>query len=280
MAQLIKLKDYVSRYEKNLNQYASQFIHYKKKQWEEMKESFQDIEVQNKEFDKPRINSFLSKKRLSNDDQKPTTKNIDHLKRDFLDQIFENQVLWASSTLIESSKVDHAMFQNKELRYLLQRFPDSFLFMYKPVFKVQKAYMELDIILITPLEIICMTILNSKYSSVYIDTGKRFWDVKEGGKERKEISPYIRLMRTSNLVQSILNKENVPIKLKKVLLCENGYIISNNPNNIEMIDQYKYQQWFENMRNYSSPMKAIQMNAALALLKYVDSDSSLRSEWK
>ena len=41
MAQLIKLQDYVSRYESDLSRYPSQFVRIKKQQWEKLKSAWE-----------------------------------------------------------------------------------------------------------------------------------------------------------------------------------------------------------------------------------------------
>jgi hypothetical protein len=45
MAQLIKLLDYVSRYETDLYRYPSQFVRLKKQQWEKMKQHWKNGEL-------------------------------------------------------------------------------------------------------------------------------------------------------------------------------------------------------------------------------------------
>ena len=44
MAQLVKLQDYVSRYQKDLKRYPTQFVRLKKIQWDRMKEEWESGE--------------------------------------------------------------------------------------------------------------------------------------------------------------------------------------------------------------------------------------------
>ena len=46
MAQLIKLQDYVSRYEQDIYRYPSQFIKLKKQQWEKLKAAYLAGEIE------------------------------------------------------------------------------------------------------------------------------------------------------------------------------------------------------------------------------------------
>ncbi len=46
MAQLIKLQDYVSRYEQDIYRYPSQFIKLKKQQWDKLKAAYLSGEIE------------------------------------------------------------------------------------------------------------------------------------------------------------------------------------------------------------------------------------------
>ena len=45
MAQLLKLQDYVSRYESDLSRYPSQYVRLKKQQWEKLKVTWELGEI-------------------------------------------------------------------------------------------------------------------------------------------------------------------------------------------------------------------------------------------
>ena len=143
MAQLIKLQDYVSRYEQNIILYPSRFVRLKKQKWQGLKKAF---EIKDKNLfypenpideewimEKPSFldrvkktiwqRSKLEEKELENVSEKEKMteedelnfdydsekyshpKNLEELKQQFLNQLFEFQLKWASSTLTEMSKV-------------------------------------------------------------------------------------------------------------------------------------------------------------------------------
>src|SRR5690606_41629582 len=47
------------------------------------------------------------------------------LKQKFLDNLLKFQLNWASSTIAEKSFIDSQYYEDKKIRYFLQRFPDS-----------------------------------------------------------------------------------------------------------------------------------------------------------
>lgn len=65
------------------------------------------------------------------------------------------------------------------MRYLTQQLPDSYFIMYKPVLKIQQAAVELSIVIISPLEIYCVSFLEAEEDSVYIGSKNRFGTRKQ-----------------------------------------------------------------------------------------------------
>ena len=87
--------------------------------------------------------------------------NLDELKQNFLNQLLRFQMKWGSSTLREKSFVDQSFFLDERLRFFLQRFPDTFLVLYKPIFLLKNAPVEVDVILLTPVDASCITFFGS-----------------------------------------------------------------------------------------------------------------------
>lgn len=171
MGQLIKLQDYISRYEQDIFLYPSRYVRLKKQRWAQLLDAWEnndgrffgpepgqaedDWKLEEKQPLSERIKGIFSLKRKSEDAEPVPEKAVeekldfdpqfasrpdtaDELKQQFLDQLFRFQMKWASSTIMEKSFVQRSFFYDPELRFLLQRFPDTYLLLYKPVFRLKK----------------------------------------------------------------------------------------------------------------------------------------------
>lgn len=317
MAQLIKLQDYVSRYQQNILLYPSRFVRLKKQKWEGVKRAFETnkllsiyTEATDKEDTAERETFLIKIKGLIN--RKPKEEetvffsnetemtvlqerelsfdyktngwnqpyNIEELKLQFLNQLFEFQMKWASSTLTEKSLVKKSYYYDETLKYYIQRFPDTYLVLYKPLFLLKNAPIELDTIIITPTDIWCITIIEEEDSAVFVGSKEKFWIKKNENEEIKILSPVISVNRTEKIVKSILDKEEIILPIKKVILTRNGYVdYPTAPFDIKVIEKRNYDEWFAFMRNNRSPIKAIQLKAAENLLHYCLTTSVRRYEW-
>lgn len=319
MAQLVKLQDYVSRYQIDLKRYPTQFVRLKKQQWERTKEEWERgsfdsdwIEKEEEvieENEKKSIFSILFPKHKKEtteeldwqDDElreedlipeesttlhfepklvyKPQTK--EELKRMYLDQLFHFQLKWASSTLREKSYVDPKYMRDSMLRDLTQKLPDNYFLFYYPILKLKKAPIELDIILILPTEVVCIVALEAKASDAYIGSGDRFWLKKSGKNEKKILNPTINLNRMESILSQIFQKQEIELPIKKVILSRNGYIdYPGNSFHTEFIDTRKFPEWFSTLKSSPSPMKHMQFKAAQAILDLVQTTSYSRSSWE
>lgn len=317
LAQLVKLQDYVSRYEKDLKRYTTQFVRLKKVQWIRMKSDWEtgnihgELEVDEAE-EKPK-KSFLPrffrrKSKKTQDDEYIEdgteaffTKNekelngelapnmheeenaytfqpsfyfapqtMDDLKRMYIDQLFQFQMKWASSTLREESHLNPRYTRDTLLRAFTQRLPDSYLLLYRPVFQIKRAPVEAGIILLTPTQCLCIGVLEEEVQAAFIPDGSRFWTKKIGKIDKKILSPLIGLNRTESIVKQIFRENGIEMPIKKIVLSRNGYINDTNTSfGIEYIDKKTYPDWFSYLKKNSSPMKAMQLKAAQSLLQNV-----------
>lgn len=166
MGQLLKMQDFVSRYETDLIRYTNQFIRLKKQQWEKFRENWENGPEEEEEAPAQeesrqvlsRMKHWLKRKDTAEIEEPdapvfhappgeldfapqlaflPETE--DQLKKLFLDQLFRFQLKWASSTLLQQSEIPAVLYFDPDLKYFLQRFPDTFLLMYRPVFFIQKS---------------------------------------------------------------------------------------------------------------------------------------------
>ncbi|PKG24945.1 nuclease-related domain-containing protein [Niallia nealsonii] len=319
MAQLVKLKDYVSRYEQNIIVYPSRFVRLKKQKWEGVKKLYHTNELikpietdfyeEEWEEEKPsfitKIKGIIKKTKkeeivedleikqdqpvvIEEDalafeytpDQYRDPKSLDDLKLQFLNQLFKFQLKWASSTLTEKSIVKKAFYYDDDLKYFLQRFPDTYLVFYKPIFLIKHAPVELDTIIITPTDVWIINMLEEEDSAVFVGSTEKFWIKKSRDKEKKILSPIISINRTEKVVKKLLAAQEVDIPIQKVILSRNGYIdFPAVPYQLKLIEKRNYQEWFKMMRNNRSPLKATQLKAAESLLRYCLTTCARRYEW-
>ena len=323
MAQLVKLQDYISRYQIDLSRYPTQFVRLKKIQWDRVREQWvsgeelpqwQQIEEQENEKESKKTFSFFDKFKIkksikvtddiegieitneliNQEDEMPEEEStlffepnivykpntIEELKKLFLDQFFHFQIKWASSTIREKSYVDPKFLRDTLLRSILQSFPDSFLVFYYPIIKVKKAPVELDIVLLTPTECLCITVVEQENQAVFVGEGDRFWTKKSGKASNKMLNPLIQLNRMETIISKIFLENEVEMPIRKILLSRNGYFdYPGTIFNVQFIDKREYTNWMQQLRHYSSPMKHMQMRAAKVILQTVQTTSFNRDIW-
>jgi hypothetical protein len=309
MAQLVKLLDYISRYENDLSRYPTQYIRLKKYQWERMKtqwengadlkewqqedvEEVEEVEggARGKWFSPlfrilGQRKTVLDEEALDRIDEvhvdgeeeednfgfnpniiyNPT--NLEQLRKLYLDQLFHFQIKWASSTLLDKSRVDPRYMRDTLLRSFAQQLPDSYLLFYYPIIKLQKAPVELDIVMVTPVECMCITVLEEEDVSAFIGSGDRFWVKKSGENETKLLNPLISLNRMEKIVSSIFNGQDLDFPVKKYLISRNGYVdYPGVPHDVTIIDRRSYENWFLALKKLRVPLKSTQFKAAQAIL--------------
>ena len=301
IAQLIKLQDYISRYEWDTFRYPTQYIRLKKNQWdklyvtwsedeevtqtlqEELPVEEEDISVFSKIKDK-----FTKKKEpldvLEEDTEEgkqelPETEL--ELKQYFLDNLLNFQMKWATSTVAHRSFVRMEYYNDPILKYLLQRFPDTYLIMYHPIFTIKKAPIETDILLISPIGIEIIHFIEYEEDAVIMAGNERTWHIESGDKEKKVLNPIIALSRTEKIVKSILVKHELEFDIKKTVLSRKNNIISaTDPYSTSIIGKMDYEDWFKAKRRLASPLKNTQIKAAEVLLKQCQTTSVKRPEWE
>ncbi|MFK2824711.1 nuclease-related domain-containing protein [Bacillus sp. B190/17] len=308
MAQLIKLQDYISRYETDIYHYPARFVRLKKQQWESMRQYWErnrlgeepavvSAEEPEEELDEPGVIKKLKllfwkekeEEAASVQEEEPSifetielngVANLEELKHKFLDQLFTFQVKWASSTVREKSYIDAKYFHDERLKFFLQRLPDNYLVLYEPVLRLKKAPVELDVILLTPTEAWCLTFLEEEEQSVYIGSGERFWMKRSGEKEGRLLSPVLAVSRMEAVLKHLFQQQTLDYPIRKAIVSRNGFIdYPDAPFGLEVIDYRSFPTWFTRMRNLSSPLKTIQLKAAKSVLDFGQTTSVRRPEW-
>lgn len=325
MAQLIKLLDFVSRYEMNMYRYPTTYIRLKKQHWNKLQALWEEEILEVPDVLEPQVTekkqrfyklrNILKQKELESNHEKveestefmghinsnesisdddemgedslpldyklnDIPKDEEELKQRFLNQLIEFQIRWASSTIREKSYVDRDLYFNNELKYYLQRFPDNYLVLYHPVFFIQKAPIELEVIMISPTTTWCITIQEGKEDSVFYGSKERFWTEKHMNDEKRVLNPLIAVNRMDNIVKNIYQHHSIELPIKKVVLNRTGYIdYPYAPVDTILIDKRSYDAWFTSLRKLSSPIKHVQLKAAKALLQHCQTTYVKRPEW-
>lgn len=320
MGQLIKLQDFISRYEQNIFSYPGRFVRLKVQQWERTKENWENEgmdaanlsipsaapSIEDEKQKQPlfgKIMGMLGRNQIE-EEQIPLTvetdkgddpdessmqfsasfstkpSNLEELKLQFLEQLFKFQMKWASSTLSEKSFLDSSYYHDENLKFFMQRFPDTFLFLYRPVFLLKKAPIEAEIIMLTPTEVWCITFIEREDSAVFVGSNDRFWLKRNKNQEQKVLNPLLALNRTEKIVKKIFQIDGIDLPIHKLVLSRNGYIdFPNAPLGTEFVEKRNFETWFQRMRLLKSPLKHMQLKGAQSLLRYCQTTSVRRLEW-
>ncbi|MBM7597649.1 hypothetical protein JOC34_000006 [Virgibacillus halotolerans] len=294
IAQLIKLIDYVTRYEWDTFRYPSQYIRIKKDNWNKLYHLWlTPLEAEEEEITLPtekrskfaRWKGKFIKNSEPQEVVRETTNELPEteaaLKQYFLDRLLNFQFKWATSTVTDQSMMNNRYQSDPTLKYFLQRFPDTFLLMYYPVFSIKKTPIDAEIIFISPIGIEIIYIIEEPPSSVIMADGGRTWTVETNHQQTKMLSPLIALKRTEQIVKSILASHEINFSVQKTVLSRtNPIVFSTAPYNTKIIDKNAYKNWFLAKRKLASPLKSIQLKAAEALLQHCETTSVKRAEWE
>lgn len=293
MAQLVKLLDYISRYENDLTRYPNQFLRLKRYHWDRMKIQWEQgsehtmWEQVSEEKEKKGLSSLLrffsprqeeqedfETEELVEEDDFGFNPNIVHapdtieqLYKLYLDQLFHFQIKWASSTLVDKSRVAPKYMRDSLLRSFAQELPDSYLLFYNPIIKLQKAPVELDIIIVTPVECMCITVLEEEDLAAFIGSSDRFWTKRFRDKESKLLNPLISLNRMGKIVSQLFKEKGTDFPIKKYLISRNSYIdYPTSAFDVKVIDRRTYAEWFSSIGALTTPLKFAQFQAAQIIL--------------
>ncbi|WP_280769975.1 hypothetical protein [Salipaludibacillus daqingensis] len=299
MAQLVKLSDYVSRYEIDIYRYPSRYVRLKKERWQRLK---QDWEVRKKGFShlpnlnvyeeenetmlKRSWNKLRGKKHEQPRDEMnlPTNRqlsvhSIDQLKKSFREELFEFQLNWASSTVSEVSNVKRSYYYDSLLGFLVKNLPDTYFIFYQPVFLMKRAPVDMDVIILTPNDIYLITPLLGTDQTIFEMETDRFWKRKENKSEERFLHPYITLNRMRLVVDSILQQKDITLPIKHVVLAKDSFIdIPPKSKRVQFVDKRSFTSFHEQLLKNQSPIKNIQLKIADLLLSHSLTVSQNRSQ--
>lgn len=294
MAQLIKLNDYISRYEWNAYRYPSQYIRLKQDNWKKLHRSWINKEVLTEKVvtvdtTQPsafsRLKAFMSNNAPEEEIETVKEKKLPEteagLKQYFLNELYPLQLKWATSTMRDVSFIDKSYYNDPILKYFLQRFPDIYLIMYYPIFNIRNASIDGQIILISPIEIEIIYLMEEDEETTIMAGDDRTWTTERRNVQTNSVSPLITLKRTEQIIKSILSTKQIDLPVTKTILSRtNNIVFSSEPYNTNIIGKFQYEDWFQEKRKLSSPLKSKQLKAAEVLLSHCITNSIRRPEWE
>ncbi|WP_077621264.1 nuclease-related domain-containing protein [Sediminibacillus massiliensis] len=295
MAQLIKLLNYLSRYEQDIYHYPGQFIRLKRQQWKHTVNSWENQkyheaedsldEEDTSEGSSSWLKLFKRKAKPEEAEEvhkttPPLPMDKQELKRHFLDNLLPFQLKWASTTISRMSFLDRDYFTDPTLIYFLQRFPDTYLVMYDPLFQLKKSTVEGDIILLHPQGLDIVRVIKAETGDKFIASAGRTWEIQGSNGTRNMLSPLISLRRTEQVINSVLDLYGIEFPVRKVVISQiNKIDFESEPYNTRYIGADQHAEWLQYKQKEVSPLKHRQLKVGEALLKHCQSISVKRPEW-
>lgn len=295
MAQLIKLENYISRYQQDMYHYPGQFTRLKRENWQRLKLLWEEQRTTQEDEpieEEPQESNFFNWRALFNRRSEVEEEEaVDHtnllpaseeeLKKYFLDTLYPFQLKWASTTINQMSFLNQDYYTDERLQFFLQRIPDTYFVMYHPVFELKNGPLTADIILITPLEMEVIKVIERPARQTMIASDDRYWYIEEDNIQTRILSPLISVKRTAKIIQSILHKYGLEMPLRKVILSvTNSIEFEREPYHTSFIGRNQHDHWLLEKQQLSAPIKHHQLKIAEALLKHVESVTVKRPEWE
>ncbi|WP_066195081.1 MULTISPECIES: hypothetical protein [Gracilibacillus] len=294
MAQLIKLENYISRYQQDIYHYPGQFTRLKRENWQRLKLLWEEQRTTQKDElieEEPQESNFFNWRALFNRRSEVEEESFDHtnllpdseeeLKQYFLDTLYPFQLKWASTTINKMSFLNQDYYTDERLQFFLQRIPDTYFVMYHPVFELKNGPLAADIILITPLEMEIIKVIDRPANQTMIAFDDRYWYTEEKNIQTRILSPLISVKRTAKIIQSILHKYGLEMPLRKVILSATNPIeFEREPYHTSFIGRDQHDHWLLQKQQLSAPIKHHQLKIAEALLQHVESVAVKRPEWE
>ncbi|TSB48106.1 nuclease-related domain-containing protein [Alkalicoccobacillus porphyridii] len=293
MAHIIRIKECQSRYQTDLQRYPSQFTRIKKERWHYLQESWQREFAEGLRLEYEDLNEKASiltlwnkavsqVKRISTSESAVNEKQrkedaFQVLKKQYKQEIFEMQLLWAGVKVNEpGEQFDLAeLSQDKWLKWLALELPDNCFVFYKPVMYVKRAEIELDVIVISPAAIYCLTLLKGDPLSVFEATSERYWVEYIHQERRNRLSPIPTLERMAKILNQLLADHQLDLPIQSFVVAPES-IIDNRTNGLkfECLDKRTFDAWKMKLVQSQVPLKYQQVKAAECLLKYCEPNRS------
>ncbi len=310
MAQLVKLDDYISRYQLDVYRYSSRYNRLKAERWDRLKNDWNKrkeryksyaydeivtssygIETEKRTIGWKRWLPFgkgnNDKKAIREEDrlsfsetfERPIS-SIEALKKTFHEELYSFQLNWASSTVTEKSYVKKSYVYDPFLAFLVKKLPDTYFLFYYPVFNVRKAQIELDIIIVTPTDIWLLHALPGNNQTIYQPYNDRFWVKNQKPEEEKILNPTIAVNRMKSVVSDVLREKNLTYSIKTAIIAKESFIdLPRKDHRLAIYDKRTFLEWFEPQKKNRTPVKHDQLKVTGAILNQCETNSELRSEF-
>src|SRR5699024_10230025 len=153
--------------------------------------------------------------------------------------------------------------------------------MYYPVFSIQKATVDREIILISPIGIEIIHLIEAEPEAIIMASDERTWIVNTRNDAKKILNPLIALKRTEQIISSIFRKNEIDFPVHKSLVSKtNDLLFSSEPFQTRSKSQNEYENWFQEKRKLIAPLKKRQLKVAEVLLHHCQTVSVKRPEWE
>ncbi|MFD1358554.1 hypothetical protein ACFQ4X_11615 [Fictibacillus halophilus] len=247
MAQLVKIQDYVSRYEKNLYHYQTLFMRIKENRWKAFNP--------NNEVDNRKL-----------------------LHKEFRKALFQNQMNWATSTVKEVSNVDQKYLRDQQLQFLTQEIPDNYFLFYEPVLRIKSAPVELDVILAGPATISLIVWVSGE--GIWQEAeNKRFWKNVSPEQEETRLSPVVRLDRMNSVIKGWADPYKEQLSIQQTIIAPDAFIdLSNDWRKINYVDKRNFKEWHMKIIHEPAPVKSQQLKFVADILRFGVTNSLYRKD--
>ncbi|PRO65385.1 nuclease-related domain-containing protein [Alkalicoccus urumqiensis] len=292
MAQLVKLADYVSRYEIDIHRYPSRFVRLKRERWDRLYQDWEAVRRGDGElaqhYRKPgegwkeKARSLFSRRKTQEevelpDDWQLRNKSLPELKKQFQDELFSFQLSWASSTVSEISAVDEHYQKDPLLRLFVSALPDTCFLFYEPTLYARKAPVDCDVILLTPNEIWIIHTLSGSEDTIYSRIDQRHWEKREGESRKNMLSPLLSLKRTASVVTTILEEKDITYPVKTAVMTLDAFLdVPRSGRQVRYVDRRERESFMGYFEKMQAPIKSGQLKAAEALLDHAATISRRR----
>ncbi|SES34953.1 hypothetical protein [Salipaludibacillus aurantiacus] len=286
MGQLLKLSDYVSRYEIDIYRYPARYVRLKKERWQRLKQDWEnrkkgyndlpfwnDYEKKDSSIIIKSLRLFRRKKKdIKEEVDLPSEQQLRHhtmeeLKETFRKELFEFQVNWASSTVSKVSYVKKSYYFDTLLNFLLNELPDTYFVFYEPSFILKKAPVDLEVIVLTPSEVWLIHPLRGNSHTIFQPESDRFWVRKQDGRNERILHPFISLRRMKTVVEGILSEKGMSLPIRTAVVAKDSFIdMPAAGKNIKIIDKRSFDTFKQSILKNKSPIKHVQLKAADILL--------------
>ncbi|MCI1856832.1 MAG: NERD domain-containing protein [Sporolactobacillus sp.] len=233
MAQLIKVRQCVSRYQLDLTRYMNRFLRLKGRRQAQWR------------------NAAMS---------------------GFDDWLYRMQLEWATKTAERTSECPEELQRDGDLQKLLRILSDRSLLLYRPVLLTGQAAVQLDSLLLTDDEIWCVHVLKGEAGSVFQEISERKWQEIVNGGTRELLNPLIALKRTRAVVEAFCRKCGVAgLSVVAAVYAPDGYIeFVPGERGIRFVDRRSKRDWFTQINRHTFMVKKDQALIAEGLLRHCE----------